>query len=119
MRIHWSIGLHSSGEPHGRIASDVGYASLVPLSFVANERQTYSTPFVRSPISAVVSVAAVVTLAGHVDPLSSEHSKRNSETLSSAVGGKSTRAAWSSAVTAGFAGAAGGPNGVTGTGAGA
>ena len=85
MRIHWSVGSHSSSEPHGRMASDVGDASLVPR--VGRERATDVLDAVGEAADlAVVSVAAVVTLAGHVEPLSGEHSKRNSEMLSSAVG---------------------------------
>src|SRR5665811_79171 len=74
-KIGGSTELHSRIDPHGLTASDIGDASLRPMAFAANARQTYSTPFVRLPICAVVLSADVTsTPPGHVPPLSPEHS---------------------------------------------
>ncbi len=69
-----SSGLQSNVDAHGRTASDTADASLSPLAFEANARQTYSVPLARPPIRVELPDAeARSTSAGHVAPLSLEH----------------------------------------------
>ena len=67
--------LQSRRPPHGLTALETGEASLVPMALSAKARQTYSTPLVRLPISAVgLATYVTASVTGHVPPLSLEHS---------------------------------------------
>ena len=69
-----AAGLQSSRPLQGRTTFDSAEASLTPISFEANARQTYSVPFARSRIRALVLADVMAVDSSHVAPPSAEHS---------------------------------------------